>query len=174
MLNRQPMSGAIGIGHPRWQLMGDRLKPRASAPRGRCGCGHNGSIEKLLDSKRRSANGELILARRLTRRLLLHLVAEQVERGVASSMPCAERYGNSRSYALLFLNRRDPERLIVAKNSTPIVIGWGEGETFIASDIPALLDYTRESPFSKTAKIGEVKMGSYSCSTVRQSHSATR
>ena len=60
------------------------------------------------------------------------------------------------SYALLFLNRRDPKRLIVAKNSTPIVIGWGEGETFIASDIPALLDYTRKVTFLEDGEIGEV------------------
>ncbi len=61
----------------------------------------------------------------------------------------------------LFLNRRDPKRLIVAKNSTPIVIGWGEGETFIASDIPALLDYTRKVTFLEDGEIGEVTLGSY-------------
>jgi glucosamine--fructose-6-phosphate aminotransferase (isomerizing) len=65
------------------------------------------------------------------------------------------------SYALLFLNRRDPQRLIVAKNSTPIVIGWGDGETFIASDIPALLDYTRKVTFLEDGEIGEVTVGSY-------------
>jgi glutamine---fructose-6-phosphate transaminase (isomerizing) len=62
---------------------------------------------------------------------------------------------------LLFLNRRDPQRLIVAKNSTPIVIGWGDGETFIASDIPALLDYTRKVTFLEDGEIGEVTVGSY-------------
>ena len=62
---------------------------------------------------------------------------------------------------MLFLNRRDPTRLIVAKNSTPIVIGWGEGETFIASDIPALLDYTRKVTFLEDGEIGEVRLGSY-------------
>ena len=65
------------------------------------------------------------------------------------------------SYALLFLNRRDPQRLIVAKNSTPIVIGWGEGETFIASDIPALLDYTRKVTFLEDGELGEVSVDSY-------------
>ncbi|MGH7783399.1 MAG: glutamine--fructose-6-phosphate transaminase (isomerizing), partial [Candidatus Binatia bacterium] len=65
------------------------------------------------------------------------------------------------SYALLFLNRRDPQRLIVAKNATPIVIGWGDGETFIASDIPALLDYTRKVTFLEDGELGEVTLGSY-------------
>ena len=60
------------------------------------------------------------------------------------------------SYALLFLNQRDPTRLIVAKNSTPIVVGWGEGEAFIASDIPALLDYTRKVAFLEDGEVGEV------------------
>jgi glucosamine--fructose-6-phosphate aminotransferase (isomerizing) len=65
------------------------------------------------------------------------------------------------SYALLFLNRREPKRLIVAKNSTPIVIGCGDGETFIASDIPALLDYTRKVAFLEDGEIAEVSLGSY-------------
>src|SRR5437899_12686478 len=65
------------------------------------------------------------------------------------------------SYALLFLNQRDPKRLIVAKNSTPIVVGWGEGETFIASDIPALLDYTRKVAFFEDGEVGEVSADSF-------------
>ncbi len=60
-----------------------------------------------------------------------------------------------------FLTGAIRERLIVAKNSTPIVIGWGEGETFIASDIPALLDYTRKVTFLEDGEIGEVTLGSY-------------
>ena len=94
--------------------------------------------------------------------IVAHLVAEKVERGVdfldAVRRTLREIHG---SYALLFLNRRDPKRLIVAKNSTPIVIGWGEGETFIASDIPALLDHTRKVTFLEDGEIGEVTVGSY-------------
>jgi len=65
------------------------------------------------------------------------------------------------SYALLFLNQKDPKRLIVAKNSTPIVVGWGEGETFIASDIPALLDYTRKVAFLEDGEVAEVSADSF-------------
>ena len=62
---------------------------------------------------------------------------------------------------MLFLNQRDPKRLIVAKNSTPIVIGGGEGETFIASDIPALLDYTRKVAFLEDGEVAEVSADSF-------------
>ncbi|MGH7810384.1 MAG: glutamine--fructose-6-phosphate transaminase (isomerizing), partial [Candidatus Binatia bacterium] len=105
--------------------------------------------------------------------IVAHLVAEKVSRGVdfldAVRRTLREIRG---SYALLFLNRRDPKRLIVAKNSTPIVIGWGDGETFIASDIPALLDYTRKVTFLEDGEIGEVTLGS--CRVLNGSGKAIR
>src|SRR4030095_1971831 len=58
-------------------------------------------------------------------------------------------------------SQSDPQRLIVAKNSTPIVIGGGQGEMFIASDIPALLDYTRKVAFLEDGEIGEVTVAGY-------------
>ncbi len=163
MLQRQPMAGAIGIGHTRWATHGRPSETNAHPHRaGDVVVVHNGIIENYLELKEQLASRGVHCSSETDSEIVAHLVAEKVGRGVdfldAVRRTLREIHG---SYALLFLNRRDPQRLIVAKNSTPIVIGWGEGETFIASDIPALLDYTRKVTFLEDGEIGEVTLGSY-------------
>src|SRR6266508_690233 len=163
MLNRQPMSGSIGIGHTRWATHGRPSETNAHPHRaGDVVVVHNGIIENYLELKEALGKRGTHFSSETDTEIVAHLVAEKVERGVdfldAVRRTLREIHG---SYALLFLNRRDPKRLIVAKNSTPIVIGSGEGETFIASDIPALLDYTRRVTFLEDGEIGEVTLGSY-------------
>jgi glucosamine--fructose-6-phosphate aminotransferase (isomerizing) len=123
---------------------------------------HNGIIENYLELKEQLRERGVQFSSETDSEIVAHLVAEKIGRGMdflnAVRRTLREIHG---SYALLFLNRRDPKRLIVAKNSTPIVIGWGQEETFIASDIPALLDYTRKVTFLEDGEIGEVTLGSY-------------
>jgi len=162
LLERHPMTGAIGIGHTRWATHGRPSETNAHPHRaGDVVVVHNGIIENYLELKEQLTKRGTHFSSETDSEIVAHLVAEKVERGVdfleAVRRTLREIHG---SYALLFLNRRDPKRLIVAKNSTPIVIGWGEGETFIASDIPALLDYTRKVTFLEDGEIGEVTLGS--------------
>jgi len=163
MLRRQPMAGAVGIGHTRWATHGRPSETNAHPHRaGDVVVVHNGIIENYLELKEQLSKRGVQFSSETDSEIVAHLVAEKIERGTdfldAVRRTLREIHG---SYALLFLNRRDPKRLIVAKNSTPIVIGWGEGETFIASDVPALLDYTRKVTFLEDGEIGEVTLGSY-------------
>jgi glucosamine--fructose-6-phosphate aminotransferase (isomerizing) len=163
MLRRQPMTGAIGIGHTRWATHGRPSETNAHPHRaGDVVVVHNGIIENYLELKEQLSARGVQFSSETDSEIVAHLVAEKIERGIdfldAVRRTLREIRG---SYALLFLNRRDPTRLIVAKNSTPIVIGWGEKETFIASDIPALLDYTRKVTFLEDGEIGEITLGSY-------------
>ena len=163
LLQRQPMAGAVGIGHTRWATHGRPSETNAHPHRaGDIVVVHNGIIENYLELKEQLSARGVQFSSETDSEIVAHLVAERIESGIdffdAVRRTLREIHG---SYALLFLNRRDPTRLIVAKNSTPIVIGWGEGETFIASDIPALLDYTRKVTFLEDGEIGEVKLGSY-------------
>jgi len=163
MIDRQPMAGTIGIGHTRWATHGRPSETNAHPHRaGDVVVVHNGIIENYLELKEQLSKRGTHFSSETDSEIVAHLVAEKVERGVdffdAVRRSLREIHG---SYALLFLNRRDPTRLIVAKNSTPIVIGWGEGETFIASDIPALLEHTRKVTFLEDGEIGEVSVGSY-------------
>ncbi len=163
LLGRQPMSGPVGIGHTRWATHGRPSETNAHPHRaGDVVVVHNGIIENYLELKEQLTKRGTHFSSETDSEIVAHLVSEKIDRGMdfldAVRRTLREIRG---SYALLFLNRRDPQRLIVAKNSTPIVIGWGDGETFIASDIPALLDYTRKVTFLEDGEIGEVTVGSY-------------
>lgn len=163
MLGRQPMAGPVGIGHTRWATHGRPSETNAHPHRaGDIVVVHNGIIENYLELKDQLTKRGTHFSSETDSEIVAHLVSEKIEKGLdfldAVRRTLREIRG---SYALLFLNRRDPHRLIVAKNSTPIVIGWGEGETFIASDIPALLDYTRKVTFLEDGELGEVTVDSY-------------
>jgi glucosamine--fructose-6-phosphate aminotransferase (isomerizing) len=161
MIKRQPMIGAVGIGHTRWATHGRPSETNAHPHRaGDVVVVHNGIIENYLELKQQLSRRGTHFSSETDSEIVAHLVAEKVSRGVDFLEAVRRTLREIRgSYALLFLNRRDPKRLIVAKNSTPIVIGSGEGETFIASDIPALLDYTRKVMFLEDGEIGEVTQG---------------
>ena len=162
LLNRQPVSGTVGIGHTRWATHGRPSETNAHPHRaGDVVVVHNGIIENYLELKEQLSKRGTQFSSETDSEIVAHLVGEKVERGMDFLEAVRRTLREIRgSYALLFLNRRDPRRLIVAKNSTPIVIGWGEGETFIASDIPALLDYTRKVTFLEDGDLGEVTLGS--------------
>jgi len=163
LLTRQPVTGSIGIGHTRWATHGRPSENNAHPHRaGDIVVVHNGIIENYLELKQQLLKRGTHFSSETDSEIVAHLVAEKVARGVdflaAVQRTLREIHG---SYALLFLNRRDPTRMIVAKNSTPIVIGSGDGEMFIASDIPALLDHTRKVAFLEDGEIGEVTLGGY-------------
>jgi len=163
VLARAPMRGTIGIGHTRWATHGRPSETNAHPHRaGNLVVVHNGIIENYLELKEGLVKRGTKFSSETDTEIVAHLVAEKLDRGmdflVAVRKSLNEIQG---SYALLFLNQKDPNRLIVAKNSTPIVLGWGEGEMFIASDIPALLDYTRKVTFLEDGELGEVSIGSF-------------
>ena len=163
ILDRDPMTGTIGIGHTRWATHGRPSETNAHPHRaGDVVVVHNGIIENYLDLKEQLAQKGTKFSSETDTEIVAHLVAQKIQKGMDFLEAVRKSLKEIRgSYALLFLNQRDPTRLIVAKNSTPIVVGWGEGEAFIASDIPALLDYTRKVAFLEDGEVGEVKADSF-------------
>ena len=163
LLHRDPMIGTIGIGHTRWATHGRPSETNAHPHRaGDVVVVHNGIIENYLDLKEQLIRRGTKFSSETDTEIVAHLVAEKIDKGMDFLEAVRKSLSEIRgSYALLFLNQRDPKRLIVAKNSTPIVIGGGEGENFIASDIPALLDYTRKVAFLEDGEVAEVSVDSF-------------
>jgi glucosamine--fructose-6-phosphate aminotransferase (isomerizing) len=128
---------------------------------------HNGIIENYLDLKEQLIRRGTKFSSETDTEIVAHLVAEKIDQGMdfleAVRKSLREIQG---SYALLFLNQRDPKRLIVAKNSTPIVIGGVKG-TFIASGYSALLDYTRKVAFLEDGEVAEVSADSFRLLTAK-------
>ena len=162
-LFQKPIKGNVGIGHTRWATHGKPSETNAHPHRaGDVVVVHNGIIENYLELKERLVKNGARFQSETDTEIVAHLVDEKIQKGTdfltAVTKSLKEIHG---SYALVFLNRKDPARLIVAKNSTPIVIGEGKGETFVASDIPALLDYTRKVTFVEDGEVAEVKAGEF-------------
>ncbi len=159
LLANTPVQGCAGIGHTRWATHGGPSEANAHPHRaGETVVVHNGIIENYLDLKSALPRRGAELASDTDTEVVAHLVEEKLDQGKdlleAVRQTIREIDG---SYALVFLSQREPHRLIVAKNSSPIVIGEGDGETFIASDIPALLEYTRDVAFLDDGEIAEVR-----------------
>jgi glucosamine--fructose-6-phosphate aminotransferase (isomerizing) len=163
LLAREPMQGTIGIGHTRWATHGRPSETNAHPHRaGDVVVVHNGIIENYLELKEQLIARDTKFSSETDTEIVAHLVGEKVAKGMDFFEAVRKSLKQIRgSYALLFLNQKDPNRLVVAKNSTPIVIGWGDGETFIASDIPALLDHTRKVTFLEDGEVAEVSIGSF-------------
>lgn len=162
LLQHDPLLGSIGIGHTRWATHGRPSETNAHPHRaGDITVVHNGIIENYVELKEQLLARGTQFSSETDSEIVAHLVREKVDRGVEFFTAVRRTLREIRgSYALLFLNRKEPGRLIVAKNATPIVIGWGDNETFIASDIPALLDHTRRVTFLEDGEVAEVTPGS--------------
>jgi glucosamine--fructose-6-phosphate aminotransferase (isomerizing) len=163
LLSARPIPGTIGIGHTRWATHGKPSEINAHPHQaGSVVVVHNGIIENYLELKEYLLGKGAKFESETDTEIVAHLVDEKIRRGVdfltAVQKSLKEIQG---SYALVFLNLKDPDRLIVAKNSTPIVLGSGAGETLIASDIPALLDHTRKVTFLEDGEIAEVKASGF-------------
>ena len=161
LLRQGPLKGGVGIGHTRWATHGRPSETNAHPHcAGSVAVVHNGIIENYLELKKYLVHRGARITSETDTEIVAHLVEEKILKGAdlldAVRKSLKEIQG---SYALLFLSQRDPQRLIVAKNSTPIVIGWGQGETFVASDIPALLDHTRKVTFLEDGEVAEVRVG---------------
>ena len=141
--------GKIGIGHTRWATHG-RPSDENSHPHACCSSDffvvHNGIIENYLELKNwLQAEGHIFKSETDTE-VLPHLVEHFYQGDFLATLDevMSKVVG---SYALVIMSRKHPEVLACARQDSPLVIGCGEGENFIASDIPAILNYTRRVIF---------------------------
>ena len=164
----KPLKGQVGIGHTRWATHGRpsevNAHPHVAGP---IAVVHNGIIENHLDLKKQLiAAGRTIVSDTDTE-LVAHLIATRLEDGVdvetATRRALGELHG---AYAIAVLSKNEPDRIVVAKSSSPLVLGIGEGEMFCASDVPALLPYTRDMIFLEDGEIAVLEQGSARITTL--------
>src|SRR5207253_2251640 len=98
--------------------------------------------------------------------VIVHLVEEYVARGASLCEAGRRALGELRgNHAIVLMSLKEPDRLVVARqgNAGGVTIGLGQGETFIASDLPAILDHTRTMVFLDDQEIAEVTRDAYRC-----------
>ncbi len=154
----EDFDGRIGIGHTRWATHGRPSDENAHPHKaGRIAVVHNGIIENYLPLKEFLKKKNRTFASETDTEIIAHLIDQFIEEG--SSFPDAVRMTVDQirgSYALGILFEGDEKHLIAARKESPLVIGLGEGEYFIASDIPPLLPYTRDFIFMEDGEVAHL------------------
>ncbi|HXG21445.1 MAG TPA: glutamine--fructose-6-phosphate transaminase (isomerizing) [Methylomirabilota bacterium] len=158
LLQESPVRGSVGMGHTRWATHGRPSEENAHPHRaGKVVVIHNGIIENYLALRHElQAKGRKFSSETDTE-VISHLIDEYIQHGMTFTE--ATRAALQRlegAFSIVVLCESEPDKILAAKNATPIVIGLGEGENFIASDIPALLDYTRKVTFLDDGEMAEV------------------
>jgi glucosamine--fructose-6-phosphate aminotransferase (isomerizing) len=157
VLRENPLDGSFGIGHTRWATHGRPTEENAHPHRdctGRIVVVHNGIVENYLNLKHElTALGHKFVTETDTE-VIAHLI-EQVQKdaeaaGAPILLDAAVRLAVKRltgAFALGVLSAAEPDKIVVARFGPPVIIGVGEGESFVASDVPGLLHHTRNIYF---------------------------
>ncbi|MBS1121906.1 MAG: glmS [Deltaproteobacteria bacterium] len=149
-LTREPAPGTVGIGHTRWATHG-RPSDENSHPHkvGPISIIHNGIIENHLALRAELAAAGAKFSSETDTEIFAHLV-ERALIGGAPDLTTAVRRSLARvrgSFAFVVMSDREPGTLVAAKNSSPLVVGLGDGENYVASDVTAILSETRKVLF---------------------------
>jgi glucosamine--fructose-6-phosphate aminotransferase (isomerizing) len=146
LLEAQPIQGTIGIGHTRWATHGEPSDVNAhphTDPSGEFVVVHNGIIENFLSLKEELQAAGRVFTSDTDTEILAHLVADEYDGNLESAVRRAVAKAEG-AYALVVMTRREPGKIVAVRRISPLVVGLGDGETFLASDIPAVLHRTRE------------------------------
>lgn len=154
---REPV-GTVGIGHTRWATHGRPSDSNAhphSDPTGQFVVVHNGIIENYLTLKEDMlAKGEKFSSDTDTE-VAAHLFATYYHGDMEDAVHRVLRTIKG-SYSLVFLCKAEPDKIICTKKDNPLVVGLGEGENYIASDIPAIINSTRKTYIMNDGEIAVV------------------
>jgi len=145
-LQGQPLAGTVGIGHTRWATHGKpsdvNSHPHTDNSH-KFSVVHNGIIENYLELKEElSIQGHNFVSETDTE-VISHLIADEYDGNIVEAVQRAVKRMRG-AFALGVLTEYEPERLIAVRYASPLVIGVGKGENFIGSDIPAILEHTRD------------------------------
>jgi len=158
-IDSEPLDGEYGLGHTRWATHGRPTEENAHPHRdctGRIVVVHNGIIENYLELKRQLQREGHAFVTETDTEIVAHLVEQEMqEDGLEAAVRRA--LGQLRGvFAVVLLSTEDPDKIVAVRNGPPVVIGLGDGEFFVASDIPAILSHTRDVVFLGDEEIAVV------------------
>jgi glucosamine--fructose-6-phosphate aminotransferase (isomerizing) len=144
-LGETPLNGSVGIGHTRWATHGKPSDVNSHPHTDnslKFSVVHNGIIENYITLKEELiAKGHVFVSETDTE-VISHLIASLYEGDILKAVQKAVKHMTG-AFALGVLTEFEPDRLVAVRQASPLIIGIGEGENFIGSDIPAILEYTR-------------------------------
>jgi glutamine---fructose-6-phosphate transaminase (isomerizing) len=157
VIRQHPMHGTYGIGHTRWATHGRPTEENAHPHRdcsGRLVVVHNGIVENYLALKRELIDEDHKFATETDTEIIAHLIEQEIRSAANSgktlSLEDAVRRAVRRltgAFAISVISADEPDKIVVARCGPPAVIGLGEEEYFVASDVPGILHHTRDIYF---------------------------
>jgi len=175
----KPTKSSIGIGHTRWATHGEpneiNAHPHVDAA-GRVAVVHNGIIENAEQLRDQLTASGVRLVSDTDTEALAHMIAAELSAGVDGSDGTSEADNSNISleeavirtlrrvegaYGLVVLDIKNPDELVVARNGSPIVLGLGENEMFVASDVAALVRYTRQVVYLEDGEVATIRSTAY-------------
>ncbi|MBM3787907.1 MAG: glutamine--fructose-6-phosphate transaminase (isomerizing) [Acidobacteria bacterium] len=150
-VRQSPIEGNYGIGHTRWATHGRPTEENAhphTGPRRNVVLVHNGIVENYLELRRElEALGHVFVTETDTE-VVAHLVEVAISSGLCFEEAVRKTVKRINGvFALAIMAKSDPGKIIAARSGPPVVIGLGDGEYFVASDVPAILSHTRDMFF---------------------------
>jgi glucosamine--fructose-6-phosphate aminotransferase (isomerizing) len=153
VIRQHPLKGTYGIGHTRWATHGRPTEENAHPHRdctGRIVVVHNGIVENYLELKRELTGEGHTFVTETDTEVIAHLIEQEMRSAESSGktmlLEDAVRRAARRltgAYAISVISADAPDTIVTARNGPPAVIGVGEGESFVASDVPGILHHTR-------------------------------
>lgn len=167
----QPTSATLGMGHTRWATHGapsDRNSHPHTSNNGRLSIIHNGIIENYASIKEEMIKRGHVFNSDTDTEVLIHLI-EDIQEKTKQSLDESVRMALKEvvgAYAIVVVSKDHPEEIIAARKGSPMVIGVGEGEYFIASDATPIIEYTKNVIFLNDSEMAIVKRDSLVIKTI--------
>ncbi len=176
-LKKTPLTGTTGIGHTRWATHGRPSEVNAHPHvAGAVAVVHNGIIENHVELRKRLERDGVKFASDTDTEIVAHLIDEALR---AAKISLAEGVRAALlqvrgAYAIAVVSKDSPDEIVVAKNESPIVLGLADGETWAASDIPAILEHTRDVVFLLEGEMAVLTKSGPRITTIADGKEVTR
>ncbi|MBN2387691.1 MAG: glutamine--fructose-6-phosphate transaminase (isomerizing) [Anaerolineales bacterium] len=163
LVRAEPVSGAPGIGHTRWATHGSPSVRNAHPHRGSNGrvvVVHNGIVENFLELRDELRAEGVQFSSDTDTETIVHLVEHHLAIGHDLTEAARRTFGQLQgAHGIVLMSADEPDKIVCARigNAGGVVLGLGEGENFIASDIPAILDHTRQVVFLESRQMAVVR-----------------
>ncbi len=159
------MEGQIGLGHTRWATHGapamENAHPHTDSNES-IALIHNGVIENYLELKDELLEKGHIFKSRTDTEVIPHLIEEEMKNDIGLQGAMLRVLRRLRgSYALVVLSTHEPDRIFVARNESPLVLGISDNGTVCASDVPALLPYTNQVTYLRNGEMAVMEIDEY-------------